>query len=81
MSNLFVSLHLAAWSVAEVVQARVERAAERSRSEGGQATAEYALVLLGVAAIAMLIGVWASKTGTIGKLLGGVVGKIIGKFT
>jgi hypothetical protein len=36
--------------------------------EGGQATAEYALVLLGAAAIALLLLAWATKSGRVGKL-------------
>jgi hypothetical protein len=34
----------------------------------GQATAEYALVLLGAATIALLLLAWATKSGRIGKL-------------
>jgi hypothetical protein len=45
----------------------------------GQATAEYALVLLGVAAVALLVGVWAAKTNLIGKLFDLVVNKILRK--
>jgi Flp pilus assembly pilin Flp len=37
--------------------------------ERGQATAEYALVLLGAAAIALLVTAWATHTNLIGKLL------------
>ena len=36
--------------------------------ERGQASAEYALVLLGAAAIALLIVAWATKSDLIGKL-------------
>lgn len=45
----------------------------------GQATAEYALVLLGVAAIALLVAAWAAKSGKIGELFDVVVGKLIYK--
>jgi hypothetical protein len=45
----------------------------------GQATAEYALVLLGVAAVALLVGVWAAKTNLIGKLFDLVLHKILSK--
>ena len=38
------------------------------RPERGQATAEYALVLLGAAAIALLLLAWATKSGRVGKL-------------
>jgi hypothetical protein len=35
----------------------------------GQATVEYVLVLIGVAAIALLVAAWAASTGKIGSLL------------
>jgi Flp pilus assembly pilin Flp len=47
--------------------------------ERGQASAEYALVLLGAAAIALLIVAWATKTDLIEKLLDTVVKSITGK--
>lgn len=56
------------------VQTRLDR-----RSEQGQATAEYALVLLGAAAVAILVGVWAKRTGSIGRLLDEVVEKLMSK--
>jgi hypothetical protein len=49
------------------------------RDQRGQATAEYALVLLGVAAVALLVGVWAAKTNLIGKLFELVFRKIFDK--
>ena len=51
----------------------------RHGSEDGQATAEYALVLLGAAAIALLVVGWATKTNTIGRLLDAVFGHLLGK--
>lgn len=51
----------------------------RSRSERGQSTAEYALLLLGVATIALIVVTWASSTGKIGELFDAVVDSIIGK--
>ena len=49
------------------------------RDQRGQATAEYALVLLGVAAVALLVGVWAAKTNLIGKLFDLVFRKLFAK--
>lgn len=40
-----------------------------TRRDDGQATAEYALVLVGAAAIALLVVAWATKTNVVGKLL------------
>ena len=47
--------------------------------ERGQASAEYALVLLGAAAVALLIVAWATKTNLIGKLLDAVLNAITDK--
>ena len=49
--------------------------------EDGQATAEYALVLLGAAAVALLVVGWATKTNTIGRLLDAVFGHLLAKST
>lgn len=46
---------------------------------GGQATAEYALVLLGAAAIALLLAAWAARSGRIGDLFDAVIDQIIGR--
>jgi hypothetical protein len=48
----------------------------RSR-ERGQATAEYALVLLGAAAIALLLLAWATQTDAIGRLLDAILDSIL----
>jgi Flp pilus assembly pilin Flp len=54
--------------------------AGRARSdERGQASAEYALVLLGAAAVALLVVAWATKSDLIGKLLDAVMKSITGK--
>ena len=47
-------------------------------SELGQTTAEYALVILGAAALATLLITWASKSHVIGKLFDTVIGKVLG---
>ena len=44
--------------------------------ERGQATTEYALVLLGAAAVALLLVAWATKTGALGGLLDAVIASI-----
>ena len=46
-------------------------------TEAGQTTAEYALVILGAAAIGTLVLTWATKSHVIGKLFDTVVGKIL----
>ncbi len=47
--------------------------------ERGQASAEYALVLLGAAAVALLIVAWATKSDLVGKLLDAVMKSITDK--
>ena len=45
----------------------------RAADQRGQASAEYALVLLGAAAVALLIVGWATHTNRVGKLLDSVL--------
>ena len=58
---------------------RLPPRAPRANGDAGQSTAEYALVLLGAASIALLLVAWATKTGKITDLLDGVVDEVIGK--
>jgi Flp pilus assembly pilin Flp len=44
----------------------------RTRADAGQATAEYALVLLGAAVIAIALITWATGSGRIGDLFDAV---------
>jgi len=53
--------------------------AVRRRDDRGQSTAEYALLLLGAATIALIVVTWATSTGKIGELFDAVVDSIIGK--
>lgn len=53
----------------------------RRRPDDGQATAEYALVLLGAAAIALLVVSWATKTNVVGRLLDLVFGQLTSRAT
>ena len=47
------------------------------RDERGQTTAEYALVLLGAAAVALLLVMWARSTNKVGKLLDAILDQVI----
>ncbi len=49
----------------------------RGTGERGQTTAEYALVLLGAAAVALLLVTWATDTDAIGRLLDVVLDSIL----
>ena len=70
MLQILVLVHLAAHRAA----ARDHR---RLVVEGGQTSAEYALVLLGAAGVALLVGLWAGHTDKIGKLLDAVFDGVI----
>ena len=52
-----------------------------ARRAGGQTTAEYALVLVGVAAIALLLAAWAARTNRIGRLFDAVLDSILDDVT
>ncbi len=55
-------------------------AADTTRyDQRGQASAEYALVLLGAAAVALLLVAWATKSDLLGKLLDTVMKSITDK--
>jgi hypothetical protein len=62
------------------IQVTVLHALSR-RGDGGQTTAEYALVLLGAAAVALLVVAWATKTNKIGQLLNAVIDSVIKRVT
>ncbi|MGI8810370.1 MAG: hypothetical protein ACR2KK_21470 [Acidimicrobiales bacterium] len=68
---LALYVHLSTYLTSVVGRARDD--------QRGQASAEYALVLLGAAAVALLIVAWATKTNLIGKLLDAVMGAITDK--
>jgi hypothetical protein len=56
-------------------------ARSRLRTDAGQSTAEYALVLLGAASVALLLVAWATKTDRITELLDGVVDGMLDKVS
>ena len=62
-----------------VVAARSFDGLGRLRDERGQTSAEYALVLLGAATVALLLTAWATKTGKLGQLLDAVFDSVTGK--
>lgn len=57
---------------------RVRRRVPRSAvAERAQSTVEYALLLLGAAAIALVVVAWVTRTDLIGRLFDTVVGRIL----
>ncbi len=81
MLRTILVVHTAALSFTTDLRRRLEDRRRRYRigADAGQATAEYALVLLGVAAVALLLLAWATKSGKLGELFDAVVDNLIGK--
>lgn len=50
-----------------------------ANADRGQAVTEYVLLLLGVAAVALAVVAWATRTGKIGELLDAVFDAIAGR--
>jgi hypothetical protein len=74
-------LHLVvAIQVAVISRSKVLTLPRRARGDEGQATAEYALVLLGAAAVALVFAAWAMKSGKVAALLDAVMDKILSKL-
>ena len=74
MLHLLVKLHVLL----------LTRAAPPSERDRGQATTEYALVILGAAMVALLVVAWATAgggAGKIGKLFDRVLDSVIGKVS
>jgi hypothetical protein len=53
----------------------------RLAADRGQSTAEYALVLLGAAGVALLLVAWATKSGKVTELLNSVLDKILSQVS
>ena len=70
MRKLLVSLQ-------SLVVTALARRRGRSVGDRGQSTAEYALVLLGAAAIALLVVAWATETDKVTDLFDSVVERIL----
>lgn len=73
---------LGAWSHAAMraVEDRLARVVlRRTGEDAGQATVEYALVILAAAAIALLVVAWAARSGKIGELMDRVFDAVTGR--
>ncbi len=60
---------------------RTRTPSRRCGDDRGQATAEYALVVLGAATVAMLLIAWATSTGKMSTLLNKVIDSISRRIT
>jgi Flp pilus assembly pilin Flp len=76
---LAISIHLYVTLSSLLVRARERLLLRATADERGQASAEYALVLLGAAAVALLVVAWATKTDLVEKLLDKVMKAVTGK--
>lgn len=74
MLALYVTAYL---QLAPVAHRAADRLRQRLAGERGQTTAEYALVLLGAASVALLVMLWAKNTDKLGKLLDAVFGNLV----
>ena len=70
-----VALSTAPGCCLEVLARRAHRRA--GSDERGQSTVEYALILLGAAAVALVVVAWVTRTDLIGRLFDTVVGSIL----
>jgi len=59
---------------------RIALATNGQDRDRGQATAEYALLLLAAATIALLVVTWATSTGKIGELFDAALDSVIGRI-
>ncbi len=74
MLQTLVSLHVLALTTGHRLRRRAAR-------DDGQSTAEYALVLLGAAGVALLLVAWATKTDRITRLLNSVLDSVLSQVT
>ena len=70
MLRILVSAHV-------LVLTGGDRLRRRLSADRGQSTAEYALVLLGAAGVALLLMAWATKTDKVTRLLNGVIDRVL----
>lgn len=77
-----ISLHHAGRSIEQLALNAVQLLADRSRDDRGQATTEYALVLLAAALVALLVIAWATAGGgaaRVSRLFNRVIDSVIDK--
>jgi Flp pilus assembly pilin Flp len=60
------------------VRARLVRAGHRTSEEAGQTTAEYALVILAAAAVAVVLIAWARSSGKLPAFFDSIIDQVAG---
>jgi hypothetical protein len=68
-------------SIQVLALAASDRIRRRAVDERGQSTAEYALVLLGAAGVALLLVAWATKTDKVTRLLNSVIDRVLAQVS
>jgi hypothetical protein len=61
------------------LQSLLARVREHIRSDRGQSTAEYALVILAAAAIALVLLAWARSSGKLPAFFDSIIDRIVGQ--
>jgi hypothetical protein len=74
MLRTIVSLQVLAIAAGQRIQ-------QRLTADRGQSTAEYALVLLGAAGVALLLVAWATKTNKVTGLLNSVLDRVLSQVS
>jgi hypothetical protein len=74
MLRTLVSLQVLALTASDHIRRRLT-------DDRGQSTAEYALVLLGAAGVALLLVAWATKSDKVTKLLNSVLDRVLDQVT
>lgn len=82
-THLWIVAHL--WLLAQVQQlggvehdaAPMPARARNGPSQAGQSTVEYALVLLGAAAVALALVAWVTRSDAVSRLFDAIVGRIL----
>lgn len=73
-------LYVMAVRATELPAGRIRRRLD-GYDERGQASAEYALVLMAAAGLAILFGSWAVKSGNVSKIFENVLSSILGDMS
>jgi hypothetical protein len=74
MLPTIVTLHALVLSAGDRLRGRLAR-------DDGQSTAEYALVLLGAAGVALLLVAWATKSDKVTDLLDSVIDRVLAQVS
>lgn len=78
-NTILITAYLTAVRAAEAGANRLSGVV-RKRDEAGQASAEYALVLLGAALLAIALGTWLTRSDTLNEVFSDLLNTILGKM-